>query len=377
MTRLPGSRRGRSLLTLGTLLLGLAGCSTMPAFGPSAAAIDKSAADIVADTDDVLPFRIIDVSASTLPAATASGRSFPAAFRGPGLRTTDEVIAVGDRLEIRLWEVAEDGLFASAGRRETVLNAVVSNSGEITAPYANTITARGLTTAQLRAVLLERYRGQAIEPEIAVAITETQSRATTVLGAVGTPGRVVIASSGIRLLDLIAQAGGTSHADWEVSVTVQRASSSATVLLSDILENSASNIVIFPGDIVSIAHVPRRFVVYGAVKRPGNIEIPLEEAHLAYLLSEVGGLNDRIAQARAVFVFRPAAAGGLPEDLRATAYRFDFSRPDTLLLAGMFRLEPTDITYVASADAVDFQKFVSIILSPILGSASTATNLGD
>jgi len=113
-------------------------------------------------------------------------------------------------------------------------------------------------------------------------------------------------------------------------------------------------------NMVSVAHVPRRFAVYGAIARPGNIEIPTAAAHLAYLLAEVGGLNDKVSEARSVFVFRPPASSDNSGTSPAIAYRFDFSRPDAFLLAGLFKLQPTDITYIASADAADFQKFVSI-----------------
>ena len=357
------------------LTLAVAGCSTMPAFGPDAETINRSATDDAVDVPDVLPFDIVNVTATTLPSKTASAARFPAAFRNQRFRGADEVVAAGDHLEIRIWEVAEDGLFATAGRRETVLNVAVSNSGNITVPYAEKIAAQGLTTAQLRALLLNRYRGKAIEPEIAVAITETQSRSATILGDVAAPGRATIPSRGIRLLDLIAQAGGSPQLPWEVTVKIQRGSASARLPLSSIFDDTANNIVILPGDTVNVAHEPRRFAVYGGVNKPSNIEIPIQDAHLAYLLAEVGGLNDRIAQARSVFVFRPSKMGGASQTARA--YRLDFSRPDALLLAGAFALKATDITYIASADAAEFQKFVSIILSPFLGTATTTSNLGN
>ena len=355
----------------------ISGCSTMPSFGPSSAAINNAAVEVVADAEDVLPFRIIDVSTSTLPSVEAAARSFPATFRRQGFRTSDETIQVADMLEIKIWEVAEDGLFASAGRKETVLQASVTNSGYITLPYANTIAVTGLTTAQLREQLLERYKGQAVEPEIVVQISETQSRNVTVLGAIRTPGSALIPSKGVRLLDLLAQAGGTSQPAWEVSITVQRATASATLSLSDVLDSSSNNIIVFPGDIVSVAHVPRRFAVYGAIARPGNIEIPTAAAHLADLLAEVGGLNDKVSEARSVFVFRPPASSDNSGTSPAIAYRFDFSRPDAFLLAGLFKLQPTDITYIASADAADFQKFVTIFLSPLLGTATRASSIGN
>jgi polysaccharide export outer membrane protein len=89
-------------------------------------------------------------------------------------------------------------------------------------------------------------------------------------------------------------------------------------------------------------------------------------------MAEVGGLNDQVAQTRSVFVFRPSEGAGL-----AKAYQFDFSRPDALLLASAFRLLHTDITYVASADAADFKRFVSIVLSPLFGFTNVLSKLGN
>ena len=360
------------MMVLGVVATAVAGCSSMPAFGPDAEAIQGASQENAAQTADPLPFQLVEVTAATLPASSASFASFPAAFRAQGFRGADEVIEAGDQLDIRIWEVAEDGLFASAGNRETLLTVQVSNSGNIVVPYAGSIPAHGLTAAKLREVLLERYKGKAVSPEIAVEITATHAREVTILGDVRTPGRVEIGSRGVRLLDLIAQAGGTSDAPWEVMVHVQRDSITGSMSLASILDHAEGNIVAMPGETIHIDHQPRRFAVYGGVSRPANIEIPVEDAHLAYLLAEVGGLNDRVAQIRSVFVFRPTADAGL-----ATAYQFDFSRPDALLLASAFRLMPTDITYVASADAADFNRFVSILLSPLLRTARNAGSLGN
>lgn len=350
----------------------LASCTAMPAFGPDARAITSDVADGQAEDRHPLQFQVVEVTAATLPVVSEAHASFPAWLRIQGFRGSDEVVGVGDQLELRIWEVAEDGLFATAGNRETAFTVRVSNTGNIAVPYAGSISVLGLTTTELRTLLLERYRGQAVEPEIAVAITATEARSATVLGSVRSPGRVEIPPRGIRLLDLIASTGGASQVPWEVRVSVQRGTASASLLLSDIVVSPRNNVVVLPGDTLTVSHEPRRFAVYGGVTRPANIEIPIQDANLTYLLAEVGGLNDRVAQTRSVFVFRPSADAGL-----ATAYQFDFSRPDALLLASAFRLKPSDITYVASADAADFNRFVSIMLSPLLGTARSANALGN
>ena len=347
-----------------------AGCSTMPAFGPDAEAINQASIQGENPAADILPFELVNVTAATLPANEQSTALFPVTFRNQQFLSADETIGIGDQLDIRIWEVAEDGLFATAGNRETALNVQVSNSGHITVPYAGSLNTGGLTTAQLRSSLLERYQGRAVEPEIAVSITSTEGRSATILGNVRNAGRLTTPARGIKLLDLIAQSGGASSPPWETLVTVQRGSASGTLTLAEISRSQINNVVILPGDTVTLGHAPRRFAVHGGVSRPGNIEIPLEAANLAYLLAEVGGLNDRVAQARSVYVFRSEAG-----TRNATAYQFDFSRPDALLLAEKFRLEPTDITYVASSDAVDFQRFVSIVLSPFFGTVRGATSL--
>ena len=349
-----------------------AGCSTMPAFGPDADAIMQASVQSESPESDLLPFDVVNVTAETLPTQRTSTALFPAEFRNQQFLSSDEAVGIGDQLDIRIWEVAEDGLFATAGNRETTLAVQVSNSGQITVPYAGILNTQGLTTTQLRSLLLERYQGRAVEPEIAVSITSTEGRSATLLGNVRVPGRLTIPPKGIRLLDLIAQGGGTATAPWETLVSVQRQSTSATLTLADIIRSQANNIVVLPNDTVNVAYQPRRFAVYGGVSRPSNIEIPIEEANLAYLLAEVGGLNDRVAQARSVFVFRPAAG-----QLAPTAYQLDFSRPDSLLLANSFQLHPSDVTYVASADAADFNRFVSIILSPLLGAGRSASALGN
>ena len=347
------------IMTVASLI---AGCSTMPAFGPDAGAIDQASIQGENPAADILPFELVNVTAATLPTNEQSTALFPVTFRNQQFLSADETISIGDKLNIRIWEVGEDGLFATAGNRETALNVEVSNSGQITVPYAGSLNADALSTAQLRSALLERYQGRAVEPEISVSINSTYDRSVTVLGSVGSPGRLTIPPSGIRLLDLIAQSGGASSPPWETLVSIQRESASSTLTLAEIIRSQTNNVVILSGDTVHVAHEPRRFAVYGGVSRPSNIEIPVETASLAYLLAEVGGLNELVAQVRSVYVFRQMAG-----TRNAVAYKFDFSRPDAFILADRFQLKPSDITYVASSDAADFQRFMSIIASPILG----------
>lgn len=373
---------------------GLAGCAAIPSFGPAASAIAAGAlhapSEILSETEaetgsetaadagaeNLLSYHLIEVTARTLPVRATGPARFPANLRRAAPGRMDRQIGPGDRLGIRIWEVSDSGLFATAAARETRFDLQVSTSGQITMPYAGTLNVAGQTALQLRSALLARYRGKAIEPEITVAITDAASDIVVVLGDVAAPGQIELPLGGLHLLALLAGAGGVSAPPWEVQVSVQRAGARATLSLADIMARPDNNIIMRAGDVVQVTAVPRRFAVFGGVIRPSNIVLPQAEATLSDLLAEVGGLNARVAAARAVFVFRPAdSADGAAAP--ALAYRLDLSRPDALLLAARFRLLGEDITYVAAAEAADFERVMSLFVMPFLGGAATAAALGE
>ena len=359
-------------LALCVAAVAVSGCATLPAFGPSADEIVEASAYEVDAGAAMTSFQLINVSAATMPSASRAGGGFPNSFRSQRFLVEHERISVSDVLELRIWETANDGLFAASGQRETVLSFQVSNAGTIEVPYAGRINAAGLTTAGVRRVLLEKYQGKAIDPGINVRIMETSARTATVLGDLRTSGRADIPANGIRLLALLAQMGGVPHPLWEVEIAVSRGSHTGKIRMDLLSGHSSENIVILPGDTVQVTHIPRRYAVYGAVARTGNANLNIAHPSLSDLLAEVGGLNDMQAAPNSVFVFRRARKAG--ED--PVAYRVDFARADAFLLADQFMLNETDIVYVATADASEFRKFIATLLAPVVSSANSVQSLG-
>ena len=355
------------------LVLVVTGCTSLPAFGPSAQEIAGAAETNIAADDDMTAFALIDVSAATLPDVQRVGSAFPPAFRAQALLTEHDRISVTDVLEIRIWEAASDGLFASSGQRETVLSAQVSNAGTIEITYAGRIHVAGLTTGRVREVMIDKYQGQAIDPEINVQIVETAARKATVLGAVRSSGLVTIPANGIRILDILAQAGGVPYPEWEVEIAVSRGSARGHMRMDHLRANSSNNIVIVPRDTVQVTHRARRFSVFGAVRQSGRVELDIPVPSLSDLLAEVGGLNDMQAAPNAVFIFRRSRG---PNDLQKV-YRLDFARADSFILADQFTLHDADIIYVATADATEFRKFITTIISPFLGGVAGAQDIGN
>ena len=370
-----------------SLPIWISGCSVMPAFGPSSDTIVNAAQNNRSYRDQhhqqmhealTTPFQLIDVSLATLPTVKqAVNEQFSAPFLNQDFLLENQKVIPGDTLIIRIWEGANDGLFASGGQRETVLTLTVSNSGNIDIPYAGNIDVVDLSAHQVREELLRRYKGQAIDPEINVHIQETRSRDISVLGAVANPGRIMAPAQGIRLHDLIALAGGIPHPPWETTIKVSRSTYASTLSVARVFDQPRNNIVILPGDILYIDHTPRQFAMYGAISRPGNITINNPSPNLSELLAESGGLVDLQAEANSVFIFRMDHHKDNAEQKIPTAYRLDFSRPDAFLLAGQFEVLPSDIVYIATAGASEFRKFITTLLSPFLGGTNGVQNLGN
>ena len=53
------------------------------------------------------------------------------------------------------------------------------------------------------------------------------------------------------------------------------------------------------------------------------------------------------------------------------------NHPQAFFLAGSFLMQDKDILYVANAPGAEFRKFVTTILSPVLGTARATNTLGE
>jgi polysaccharide export outer membrane protein len=175
----------------------------------------------------------------------------------------------------------------------------VSAGGEITLPLIGVVVAGSLTPRELELVLQELLRRDFIkDPHVSVQVTEMESHAVSVMGAVKQPGVVQIRGSR-SLLEVLALAGGLAP---EAGSTVQvvrkrRYGSSETdaqgtdvrpasgsdgaapaldaglleIDLKTLLESEdqSHNVLINPGDIVKVIQAESVYVV-GEVKRPGG-----------------------------------------------------------------------------------------------------------
>lgn len=280
MTRLITCWHGlRPALGLLTVPLILSACTTLPSQGPSAMDIALHQAETAPSPDRYVMVRL-DTNATTkinsyLPL------TFPSGFKSALGVTRAVTIGVGDALVVNIWEASADGVFATAEKKQTSLHAVVDENGRIFIPYAGQVKAAGRTVEALRAAIEEALRGKAVEPQVQVLVADNKANSVVVVGDVAKPGQYPISVRGVRLLEAIAQAGGASKAIFETVATVTRGGHNGTVRLDEIVSYPKNNIWLASGDTVLIAHQPRTYSAFGAVKTSGLVPFKTENVSLA------------------------------------------------------------------------------------------------
>ncbi|MEO1066803.1 MAG: polysaccharide biosynthesis/export family protein, partial [Pseudomonadota bacterium] len=169
------------------LLLGLAGCATIPSAGPSASRIEAGAELPSGEFAYMLVDLDRDVSGflkNFVP------KSFAERFSTKHVHNHRQTIGVGDILNITVFEAGQGGLFSSETQRSQNFPAVtVSQTGQISLPYAGQITVDGDTPARVERKIVARLEEKAIQPQALVAISQNRSNAVVVGGDVRNPGR--------------------------------------------------------------------------------------------------------------------------------------------------------------------------------------------
>jgi polysaccharide export outer membrane protein len=212
------------------------------------------------------------------------------------------MIGVGDILDIHVND--EDRV---TGRYQ------VDQDGKLSVPLlSGPIPAAGTTTFELSSRLRDELKKQDIlrEPAVTVLIVRGMTQNVSVLGAVMRPGTYPIEKP-TSIMDLISLAGGLapnagstatiSHqADSHVpavvnaSVTTNNATNRATangtkdsilsINLTTLMasKDPAANVLVHPGDVITISTAPVVFVV-GAVLRPGAFTVQDAKSRMTVL----------------------------------------------------------------------------------------------
>ena len=352
-------------LLLALTFVGQSGCSMTPREGPLAMEIEQQSAEndyVVVDVDAELVHTLAEFDPVGL-----SKQFMRSSYQAPQQR-----IGIGDVLAITVYEAGEGGLFSGAqGSRAEFPSVAVDRRGRISIPYAGLIKVKGRTAVQVQNIIVKKLTGKAIEPQAVVNVIRNENNVVNVSGDINKPGLYPISLRGRRLLDIVAEAGGTKYPARETYVSFVRGQKRGVQLLKAVIESPKENIFVANGDRIYLSHDPQRYTVLGAVHRPAIYKFDAPSISVLEAVASAGGLIDNRADSTGLFIFRyedPRVLKKLGKKYSytirgrvPTIYRINMQHAKSYFYAQSFRLQDKDSVYVANARGVEVSKVLQLI----------------
>ncbi len=236
---------------------------------------------------------------------------------------------------------------------------IVSDTGQLTFPYAGPLHVSGMTIQQLEDTLARRLARVYKNPQLSVRVTAFRSKRAYVEGEVGKPGLQVFTDIPMTLPEALNRAGGITPAGDRSFVTLTRKGVTTTIDLMALAEAGIdpTQIPLQNGDMVTVRNRDERKVsVMGEVVQPSSILMYNGRLSLNDALSQVGGVNLGTANPRQIYVIRNKPDGG------QAVFHLDARTPTALALADGFALKAKDVVYVDPVALVAWTRLVNLIL---------------
>lgn len=340
----------------------------LPQLGPNQSEI-RSMGD-----DPQSTFEIVEVTAATMPAQPVSRQFVLPSWLQTTRPYNQDVIRPGDRIFVTIFENVENGIFSTRGTPSTLEQITVPNTGTISLPYVGFVQVSGRTLEVVQQEIQNSLGEQTPDPQIILGRAGEATASVTVLGTVGSPGRVQLGPSTQSFVETIAASGGLVAEPQSTHARLERGGRSVSIPVGDVFSGALPDFFVAPGDTIILEVRQRSYTVFGHVSGTSVYAIETESPSLIEALSAAGGLSTRSGSASGIFVFRPRSdtpsnsssnpdqGPGLPEN---TVYTIDLRSPDGVFLASQFTVADEDVIYVTQAPFSRFSLVISEIFRPI------------
>lgn len=200
---------------------------------------------------------------------------------------SDYQLGAGDAIRIQVFQSPD-----------LTTEARISENGVISFPLIGVIRIAGMSPTEAEALIARRLReGRFLQnPQVTLNVTQFRSQQVSVLGNVKNPGRYALETTGMRLSEVLAMAGGvTENGTDEVILMTTRDGRMQRVVV-DLVDmftagDMARDVALAAGDVIYVNRAPQ-FYVYGQVQRSGMY--PLDRGlTVAQAIAKGGGLTLR------------------------------------------------------------------------------------
>jgi protein involved in polysaccharide export with SLBB domain len=120
-----------------------------------------------------------------------------------------ERLGPGDKIEVRIFDTGEQGLFSSAAAKALDLGVFqIDNRGYVNLPYAGRLRASNVTVSSLQNAIVRKLKGSSVSPQATVTITEKARASFTSFGAFKNPGDYKFTPGELTMAQAFARSGG-------------------------------------------------------------------------------------------------------------------------------------------------------------------------
>ena len=241
---------------------------------------------------------------------------------------------------------------------------IVSNTGQLSFPYAGTLKVAGMTVQELEDVVTKRLQRVFKEPQVNVRVQAFRSKRAYVEGEVRVPGLQVFTDIPMTLPEAISRAGGVTPAGDRSFVTLTRDGVTTPIDMMGMAEVGVdpTRIPLRSGDMVTVRNrEDSKISVMGEVLRPAAVLMRNGRLSLNDALSEVGGVDLGTANPRQIYVVRNRPQGG------QAIFHLDARNALALAMADGFALQPKDVVFVDPVELVRWSRIVNLILPSTQG----------
>ena len=377
------------------------GCTFLPSAGPSGYMIRNKAGKLDYDLLPINGETLFAISRNSNKAdyLSAGGRKSDRLFGATGLQAlgtpTKSSIALGDTVAVAIYET-DNALFrpslAAGAIAVSPMTAippqVVDQTGEISVPFVGRVRVLGRLPGEVEGDIKKGLQLKTADPQVVVTVAGRKGGdLVSVTGDVRQPGQITVTMAGTRLLDALAQTGGTPSAPHDAVVTVTRGSAVRSDPLQEVYDTPAKNIFLQPGDTVVVRKRSLSFKAFGSTGRVASYPLPYEDMSLADAVATSGGPADLQANPATIFVYREEsprvleALGKTPRVAGSSVpviYQLDLRDPEGFFFADNFTVRDRDAIYYAPSGSAGVMKFMSLIntfLSPAIGGAGAASSV--
>jgi polysaccharide export outer membrane protein len=194
-----------------------------------------------------------------------------------------------------------------SGYAEMMTDVRVSQTGNITYPFIGEVRVTNLSTQDVEGIIAKKLSdgGFIRQPQVTVLVAEYQGQKISVMGQVEKPGQYPLTAR-VKLMDLLAEAGGTVPATAADQATLLRKDGSKVLIdLQSLFDGDpAQNLAVSDGDTIYVPKAPQ-FYIYGEVQKPGMYRLE-RNMTVSRAISAGGGLTAKGSERRAMVKRRDA-----------------------------------------------------------------------